>query len=1682
MYNLQNKVDSTERKLIKNLPIFKEQILKLPELNDWQYHNVNIFLEKLPAATYVIQYKPVEDKVNTDKFEYTYLTITNTVVINNDNKVFVLDRQTGKPLQNATVSFGEVKNNEQVFQQKESTVNAQGFVINKEDKDFVKVFFGNDTAVFKVNTKEIDVKPENAYDKEEYDSKQDYYEEKLGIQIFTDRAIYRPGQTVFFKGIATVPDVNTGKPLPLTIKNLKLPFFQKLLLKYLKTFTKKRPEIYINDAFGKVVDTIKFMPNKYGSFWGKYIIPKNAATGEWNFDNDYDGSDDYRNDGNFKVEEYKRPTYEITIEKPKAELYLTDSVTVKVKVKSFAGVQLNNVKIEYNVSKSYSYPLQNLLQNGTTTNGILDTIGFTNDKGELLIKIPADDRIKNMIYNDSISNYIQYSINVESVDETGESYDANLNFNLTNQPIKITKIVPRFIDKNDIPSIKITTKHDLFGSIEKMVKVQLFKINNDEQQIKSDELPEDIDLTTGLYKLQTTSPPKKEEQLLQYETTIKSNSSNGVVFPENKLTAGKYLVKYFCIENGKIIGTNTSNFSVFDAKQNQLPDKESFNFLHINAFKNNDTIKWIIGNADNDLYAIYHISYYAKNNKHISLVNDYVTVQETNSIKTFVYKMPSNAIDRVNINKLYVGDNNLNKDEITVYVLNEEEAKPEIIIEKYRTTLLPGGNETFKVSIKTKDKNVLAELMSTMYDASLDKIEKHEWHLPREDNNLRLNDNWNNVISNFGSITPRYSVYDDNLFDYKYNFPAKRSKVEPLWWLNPLDYRYDDDAKSRSQTFMDATYDPYDRRVNVQNGLSGRVAGLNVEEVVVSGLTANSKSVGYSVQTINRDVFGDTRITLRGIRSLTGNNQPLIILNGIPFSGDVSTIQVSLITDVAVLKGASATILYGQAATNGVIIFSTKGPIQLPQPQEPQLTVRKNFNETAFFFPAIHADNNGFYNLEFTMPQSVTEWKWKLFAHTKKMEYSYIEKTIYTQLPLMVQPNMPRFLYQGDKIKLQSRISNLDTAIANGKIECTIEDAVTGENLTAKILPQNSQPFTVAAQSNSSSGFYLSIPNTLLNPIKIMVKVIGKNFADGEEHIIPILAKKILVTQAVPFIFNTNQITIATPTLPADAVPYSQGIFVTPQPQAAMVNALPSLAFYKFNCAEQLSGKILAYATAIHVMRKDSALRKAYTNLSATNTEDLKQLPDEINEETMPWLQLQKYTANHQQQLVKLLDTINAKQQIESILKELLALQNTDGGFTWFKSGRTDKYISEYLLQVFGKMSTLNILKNEELKIALKKLVNYVDDVNNSYNTISNNYVYARSFWKDEYALPETNKSIIKNFIGGQWGSVNKQNLYQQALLILNTQAFIADTSFEYRQAIAQIQSIEQLAITDDENGMRWKDLADEDDLSNSSEETIVLLTQVFKNNGTSIINNIIKWLLTAKQEHSWSSTKSTAAIVQVLTENKVATTEPTTVTAKIGDTKIEATNNLVQNKSANAMLVNQSSFQNNTTLTQQTNTTAKGNMLYYYFTENPPTNNTNILLKKELFYFNKQTQKNELVTQNTVLQTGDKLNVILTIETQKLLQYVFIEDKRAAAFEPVDNLSGYEYGNSIGYYKSVRDIGIQFFANSIMPGKHTIIYNVTVMKEGVFANGIASLQCMYKPGVKVYSKGDLATLNCKGE
>lgn len=1651
----------------------KEGILKqasLPVTDDYQTHKVKITLEGLQIGHYAILYayeEIVKDK--TIKANYIRITVSNIATINNDNRVFVLDRMTGFPIKNATIQTVKAAT---TYAPKivglPKKVNNEGWLnVSKENVDELIIANGIDTIVesFSIANNYL---PDDIFDNEEHETLLDYYEHNLKLKIFTDRAIYRPGQKVYYKGILLLPNPYTGRWEVFNKQNTKFSSYQKLFNEEVKEFFKEEIDIYTKNPFGKSIDTFHVKPNEFGSFNGSFMISKDAALGEWEFDTDgIDFVDYYGN--SFKVEEYKRPQFELSLEKPTNFLQLGDSFAAVVKVRSFAGANLKNVNLNYTVTASGDFPYYDSLQKkyvGKYEKIVLDDSDVvTNSEGLFVIKVNVKQLEKYKFTNDVQWN-IYYKIDVEATDESGETHEEKTEIRLSNRPVKINYDLDNTLDRNNFPPLYVTTTSDFAGEMEKLVSVNIYK--EKKAQVKpglNDDYLYDYKEQNGQWiyignKEITDAVVKYYDTI--YSSKLKTKSGEKFLFPKELLVAGKYEIEIICEENGKLLGKKWRSFQVFDQKMNALPNSNiAFHFMQLNAIQTQQKAKWIFGNKENKIYSIYHAQYFARKKKQPSIKYIYDTKYENKGINEWNFTMPNNAIDEILLTHIYIVNDEIQREERTIYVAKPVNEEPEIIIEQYRKRLEPAAKESFVVSIKTKSTTVLAELMTTMYDASLDKIEKHEWKIPQQSVWFRLSSSWEKDL-NYGSNS---SIFDNNY--YKANI-SWYNKTEPLYWLNPLDYAYSE-LQSKSQ------YDTY----NLQNGLTGRAAGVSIqqssglEEIVV--VTATSKKLTSS-----------SSIIIRGASSLSSTNVGLVILDGVLYEGDLSSINTSSITDAMVFKGADGVAIYGSRAAEGVLIISTKGKIVLPKTEEPPLVIRKNFSETAFFYPNIYADADGFYKIEFTMPESVTEWKWKLLAHTKKAKFMYAERNIVTQLPMMVQPNMPRFLYQGDKIVLQTRVTNLDTTNLEGRMNCSIEDAVTGEDLTASIIAKNQQAFSVLQKTNSNVAYEMNIPENLLHPLKIKITARAGSFADGEEHTIPILSKKILVSQNVGFVLvNSKDSSITTPAMPADATPFAIGLYITPKPQAAMINALPYLAFYKYGCAEQTFNKLLAHSIANTILRTDTITQKTMVNAKAKETENTKKdvLPDELSEETMPWLQLGNATALNQKNLLKLFDTLSGNLQIEKYLNDIKDLQNADGGITWFKGGESSKYISNYILAGFAKLTKENLLffKTSTARAAFETFIpslirfcdaSFVDTINYRGDDLS--YIFARSLWVKDYPIPNVNINRIEDLLGRFWLQLDKYTLNRQAMLIISSMKYAATDNVFYKKALEQLESIRQLAITDNVNGIRWKDIADTDDLTSNSEETVTHLAEAFEQTGSSkeTIDGIIKWLLNAKQDHNWSTTKSTASVVGLLYRNQPTVVGiPVNLYSSINNTNLAVSDDLLSGSLFSSTTLQK--FPSTVSIKKSSEFKANAGLNYFYFTANPPiiTNDNALKISKQLFFLNKQNEW-ELLNESTILKIADKVKTIITINAPKQLKFVFIDEKRAATLEPVDAISEYEYGKGFGYYKSVRDIGYQFFAEQIPSGISTIEYETVVAKEGRFSSGPTAMQCMYKPEVRAYGTG----------
>jgi hypothetical protein len=1564
---------------LKGMPAAQAFVKDLPTTGDYQWHNSFLKIDPLQPGKYVILFSDSAITEQNRNVGHLPITITPITVINTDQRVFVLDRQTGLPLAGAAVISGEERTkylkpvDTAWYTTAPKIVNEAGYVtVDLDSTDMVRAAYKGDTLQTAISEYESQLEDE-IYDEEYYDNLKEFFLEHASMNVFTDRAIYRPGQTVHYKAIIFTNHPKTAERIIWSGKKIKSPYFKKI-------FRRGSPKlkIYIKDPFQRKVDSVTLIPDEFGTISGSYVIPKNAPTGNWEFASK-DRLTDYGN--SFKVEEYKRPTFEVLIERPQRELYLGDSLTLKVIVQSFAGARLSNTRVKFSIEASGYLPGQNEFRHRTLVEGI----AYTDSKGELLVPL-NDTAIRHMYFPPDKASIMRYDIRAQAIDATGESDEGYALISQSTRPVYIDAEIPAIMDRYALPPLEIVTTSELAGKVKKTLQVRIFKeasrtVYSEEQAWPSVDLAlyprsEFERWFPGMRPL----PKQDTSKILVYET-VTTTGGEKFVLPANVLPAGNYNMQLICRENEKVTGERDFDFSIFDKQANALPSPTK-DFDHISGEKvqKGEKITWITGNTESDIYSIYHATWYARDKNSVTQKSQYVQRLDKRGINQWEFIIPQDATGKMLLTHLYIIDNRLYEQEHEVFV-EDKQTDPEIIVEQYRSRLRPGGKETFTVSVKTKDEHTLAQLMTTLYDATLDQLAVHYWQTPRFPD-IRLYNNWTSEIAE--------KIYRDIYF---YEGGDYNGDLGSLMWIKPMHAGY---LKA------------------------GRTQYL-IEGTMIRSKFAPSFSYSFN-------------------KSLSLN-------------------------EVAVMG-------YGTVKKN------SSGPSSPELPPLPSPLTRKNFSETAFFYPRIYAGKDGFYTISFTLPESVTTWKWKMFAHTQDAKFAYAERTLVSQLPLMVQPDMPRFLYQGDKIVLKSRITNLDSVDMNGTLQCTIEDVVTGEDLTSRLTATNKKGFSVSKSSNNTGAFEINIPADLLHPIRIKISALAGSISDGEEHIIPIQAKKILVSRHVAL--NDQEKSVSTPGLPADASAYGVGIYIDPQPKAAMVNALPWLVNYPHACAEQTFNKLFAHALAVKLMRTDISLQSSMPERKKKLAAYQQAMTDGLPEASMPWLQLNHKHAIQQQQLVKVLDTLAAKNMIAKHVQELYQLLNEDGGISWFKGGVSNDYISSYMLAGLGKLQIMlndvyDDIKNDYPSI-VSGLVRYCDTrfVNRQMEQSEwefLQYLYGRSYFTKSYPLPAAVTHRIDSLLTMHWQHASRISIGKQAMLIIVTTRMLPAENDLHKKALQQLESLRQLAIRDNVNGIRWKDVADADDLDICSEEWVVKIAEAFEENKNDqqTIPGIVQWLLRAKQDHNWSTTKATADVLSLLYR------QPPTLAghaqqyeARIDNKTYTVSNDLLKGELFRFIELPGKSFPAEIPVTAN----GGGGINYYYFTESPDAGSASAGVKigRTLSRYNSSSSKWEVISPSTVLSTGDKIKATLHITTPRMLQYVYIDEKRAAACEPADATSGYEYGDRFNYYKSVRDIGFQFFAEKIPSGASAISYEMVVAKTGSFAWGPAVLECMYRPEIKAYS------------
>lgn len=1687
---------------------FKTIAQILPKTTDHQYHGVEIALPELPSGEYELlcSNDPAFKNDTASKLSHQRFIISNISYIKNKNDIFVVDRETGKPLANVTVSISENTYNSALYKYQlkllaKKTTDKNGYLNFIEKKSYATYKYTfetkNDRLSFRRAEYENYFEPvinelTNSGEISEYENK------TKRILFFTDRSIYRPGQTLFFKGIGTMKDYATQQHKVIN--------------------TKDSIWVYLQNVNRKTIDSARYQLNSYGSFSGRFTLPLQGLTGSYSIytKREYGNSSAY-----VSVEEYKRPTFSVILEKPKEAYQLNDSITVSGTARAFAGNSIDGAKVTYTVTRDVRFRYYNYRQRPTNaynrreiSQGILTTDAAGNF--QIKFKATTDD----IAIEKESTQLFDFSVSATVTDANGETRSAQTAITTGNTSLSLSLTVPEWADANLWKEIPVLTTNLSNEKEPAIVQIKITSLQHPNRLIKK-RLWERPDLflynakdfislfPNDEYENETDPSTWSRGSVLQ-QTDIDTKNTDKLILID-PLQPGHYEIEATTKDkNGTVVKT-VNYVKVFNSASRQLPSPEyDFTFTKKETVEPGDTAVFVHGVSANEIFVI---SKTERFNKKAVLV--YQTRKKGCTDISFI---PTET-DRggMIITEAYVIHNRMYTQ---TYRINVPWTNKQLDVEysSYRNKTEPGSKENWTIKIKgLKGDNSDAEVLTGMYDASLDQFKQHQWQKPA----LWLNNRWYNYFyagDNF-SIQQSLDKYTHTPFIEYQEVELDRIAIHSedlmvqnlrYWSQQPVGFLSTQAKKNLVENLKYTSknsYSFYRNEMMDQN----KAMSTALNETVVTRQKASAPPAANEAGFVSGVSLGDDAVKISGADISTIVTGSLLLVDGIIVSS-ISNLNPADIISIENLDPTEAIKRYGQKAEKGAVIITTKNA-------QPPVVIRKNFNETAFFYPHLYTDSTGNYSFSFTMPEAVTQWKWMTVAHNKDLAFGTAKADVITQKTLMVQANAPRFMREGDKMEFSAKVSNLSDQELSGQIILELIDASAGSSVDGwfqNVFP--SQYFTVSAKQSSVVKFPIQIPFSFNRALTWRLVAKAGNYSDGEENTLPVLTNRQLVTESLPILItkDTTQrfrfeklINANSPSLTHEALTISY----TANPIWEAIRSLPYLMEYPYECVEQTFNRFYANALAHYIINRDPKIKKVFETWQKDTValksklqlnESLKQV---MLEET-PWVFEAESQEQKNKNLALLFDVFRMNQQSDLLIKKLEDMQLPDGSFTWFKGGYADRYMTNYIMTGIGKLKRLGAITPDiaiRLKPIIDKAIKFLDaTITRDYRTLKAaridsikpilsgfelQYLYMRSFFRDIQHTDTYDAYRYYYDLGKR--NIQRQSIYNKSLLGLiyfrnNEKRFVNVNIFN---------SILENAVEDPSKAtLYWKDRSGYSWFTSQIEHqstVIQFLQEVMQDQNFAGVQRSIdharNWLLLNKQTNHWNTTVATAdaAYALIMTGTDLLHTDKN-ITIQLGNTVY---NNQAHTKEAGTGYFQQrvegrlvKPEMGNIQITVQTKGTASkksiswGAVHWQYFEDMDKItpSATPLSITKELFVEkNSNTGKVlEALKENDVVKPGDKVIVRMILKSDRPMEYLHLKDTRSGTMEPVNVLSGFKWQDRLGYYESTKDASTNFFIGQLNKGTYVFDYPVYITHTGVFSTGNASIQCMYAPEFTANSGG----------
>ncbi|WP_312396467.1 alpha-2-macroglobulin family protein [Chryseobacterium sp.] len=1568
----------------KNL--VRKEVFQVTDAKDYQNHSTSLEIKPLPSGVYIAEYNVTGNE--NDKRQNFYFLVSNHKIIYqsksggelNSTQLKLVNSENGKPIINENLTFYEYTNGKSLTKTQAKT-DTNGIFTLPSKNYYVKYLVQQ--------PKTNDYQFINVY-REYYADRNPNKETRTQAQIFTDRAIYRPGQTVYFKVINT----KINKETESVASDLK----QKITLK---------------DANYQEVTSQDFTTNDFGSYHGSFVLPKGKLSGRFTLETD-GGTGGYKD---IRVEEYKRSKFEVTFEPVKGDYKYGQTIELKGKAMMFSGVALSNTTVDYEIKKRnirwryFSwYP-----QNNDNENSILGEVK-TNEKGEftIILDLKKDEKIEGI----QIDNY---EINASVTDINGEtqSADTNLKVASVSHYIKTDEIENTFSDNN--LKLKVETKNYNEQDVKKPYQVKLTKLQEPDrifrQNFKTVIQDQPKYSKAEFYSKFPHDFYDKNDELKNWKTEkviITKTQQPSSDLDLGKLEAGTYQLELYNIEGKDTIRTS-QNFSVWDKKSLQPNQKTFLTVLDPKTeFSRGEKAKVYVYSAIPD--ALVTVFIQNGSGKTTSEVHQF-----KNGMLEYSVEIPKDpSVSTLNLQFQIIAFNDVQTESVDLKIKSTEQPlKIETVT--FRDKLEPNSKEKWSVKVSGSDKEKMnAEVLANMYDMSLDQFAVNSF-------------NWQRLYTSYSIV----SSYDMRQSLYS-KYYEKRSKYFNGNYVEVPQFNW------------------FDNELIYSRFLRGEAAGINVR--------------GFS--------------------------------NAAPVAAPVAMRmkKEAMVDDAAIDILASGRQLNEQE--------KAEYTDQPDQDSSDKIPVRQNLNETAFFYPDLKTDSEGNVSFEFTSPEALTKWKLMFLAHTKDARAATLQKEVVTQKEFSVTPNYPRFLREGDELNLQSKLSNLTSKKLNGSAQLQILDAFTNEDisekfglstLTAVSGYNKEQAFSVDENGNSVLTWKVKVPN---NVSSIILKIVAKagQYSDGEQKAVAILPNRMLVTDALPIFVkegetktfelenlkNSNSSTISN---------VSNTLELTTNPIWEIMFALPSLKNDPNNSADVIFNKWFADVLASEIFKANPKMKtvfeeyqnKGLLNSNLEKNQELKQL---LLDET-PWVLESKNEGEQMAKLALLFDVNTMKNSINQDWDDFKKLQNPDGGFSWYQGYPSSYSTSLYILKNLGKINSwlkgnVKDYQSSEQAELVKNLIGYIDNEMGKYydsnekNVWTNwtlDYLDTRNYWEKEYPLRGKGASL-KSLINQKAKTAKLTDFtffgLHRAALLMNDYG-LKDVSDKL------LNFLKETSVDSKTQGVYWKQNLDGWGWFSSKVVNQAGALEAFntlKPNDQKFIEDMKIWLITQKEVNSWGTSRGTSEVIfTILNSGKSWTSaESDKATIVWGGKELQpqtqATGYVKSAVKSDILNKNLATV----TVTKPGAGIVQGGLFWQYYEDlNKIKSSENyISITKELYKKVKTVNGEELkkISPETPLKVGDKVTVRMILNTDRAMEFIHIKDMRAAGFEPVDVLSGYQWKNNLGYYQSTKDASTNFYIQYMPKGKYVFEYDYIANASGKFSNGITTMQNYYAPQMNSHSKG----------